>query len=386
MGNKNSHSLAAVSENPNRKVFITFNSYRTVESSFFGTYEVYRFTIRYQRYEWSIDLRFNEIARIDKRLLIDYPSIVTSINRPQKINKILWNHDKNFLDKRATAMCCYLQDILDQPQIFLESKLFRETLRISASSFNPDLGRKGREGYLLKCSGGFNEKYSNRIGDYINLWKWRWIVLTDNAILWYNRPTDKLPTGNLQIDQAFQAVRAGRVITIRTACRKLLLTASTERDAQEWVNELETFYEFSKRKLEQPFVSSYPPRYNTEVKAYTYPRDYFTAVAVALLAAQKEILIASWKNTPTVLLTRPPLPPLRLDQILKHKADQGVKVYILLYKEVEGVGQSNASGPAKQYFESLSKNIRCMRHPNKFYGGSTAVWWSHHEKLVVVDR
>jgi hypothetical protein len=58
----------------------------------------------------------------------------------------------------------------------------------------------------------------------------------------------------------------------------------------------------------------------------------------------------------------------------------------LLYKEVEYVGQGNDSGKAMNYLESLSPNIKCMRHPNKFLGGSTAILWSHHEKLVVVDR
>ena len=122
------------------------------------------------------------------------------------------------------------------------------------------------------------------------------------------------------------------------------------------------------------------------VKVYTTPRDYYSAVAVALLNAQKEILITGWKNSPCVVLTRPPLPTLRLDQILKYKAEQGVKIFILLYKEVEYVGQGNDSGLARAYLTSLHKNIHCIRHPNKFIGGSTAVLWSHHEKTVIVDR
>jgi hypothetical protein len=51
------------------------------------------------------------------------------------------------------------------------------------------------------------------------------------------------------------------------------------------------------------------------------------------------ILLSVFLQSPGVILTRSPLPPLRLDQILKYKAEQGIKVYILLYKEVEYVGQ-----------------------------------------------
>ena len=80
------------------------------------------------------------------------------------------------------------------------------------------------------------------------------------------------------------------------------------------------------------------------------------------------------------------MPPLRLDQILRFKAEQGIKIYILLYKEVELAGQGNDSLKAKTYLEGLSDNIKVLRHPNKLIGGSTAVLWSHHEKLTIVDR
>jgi hypothetical protein len=44
-------------------------------------------------------------------------------------------------------------------------------------------------------------------------------------------------------------------------------------------------------------------------------------------------------------------------------------------------GQGNDSLKAMRYLESLSSvgNVECMRHPNKFLGGSTAILWSHHE-------
>ena len=113
---------------------------------------------------------------------------------------------------------------------------------------------------------------------------------------------------------------------------------------------------------------------------------YFEAIAKAILSAQREIFITSWKNSPMLLLTRPPLPSIRLDHLLKYKADLGVKIYILLYKEVEFAGQGNHSLKALEHLERLSPNIKCIRHPNKLIGGSTAVLWSHHEKLVVIDR
>lgn len=40
----------------------------------------------------------------------------------------------------------------------------------------------------------------------------------------------------------------------------------------------------------------------------------------------------------------------------------------------------------KQLLESFGPNVKVMRHPNKLLGGSTAILWSHHEKLLIVDR
>lgn len=140
------------------------------------------------------------------------------------------------------------------------------------------------------------------------------------------------------------------------------------------------------RRLVSPHFSTFPERINTDVKVYSISKNYFAAVAKAILSAQREIFITSWKNSPSLYLTRPPHPPVRLDQLLKYKADLGVKIYILLYKEVELVGQGNNSQKSMEHLTKLSSNIQCIRHPNKLIGGSTAVLWSHHEKLVIVDR
>jgi hypothetical protein len=77
---------------------------------------------------------------------------------------------------------------------------------------------------------------------------------------------------------------------------------------------------------------------------------------------------------------------IRLDQLLKYKAEQGIKIYILLYKEAKYVGQGNDSRNVMKKLENLSSNIHVIRHPNKFIGGSTTLLWSHNEKMVVIDR
>jgi len=49
-----------------------------------------------------------------------------------------------------------------------------------------------------------------------------------------------------------------------------------------------------------------------------------------------EILSQDWWLTPELYLRRPPAyhPEWRLDRLLKKKAEQGVKIHVIVYKEV----------------------------------------------------
>ncbi len=234
MGNSKSVNTT-IDENPNREVFVIFSHHKQVKSRLIGTYEVFTFNVRYQRYSWEIHIRFNELVAMDRKLLSDHVPYIADMLRPAKQSKVFWTHDERFLQERAKVMTKYLQDICDQKIIFENNKLFRANLNISSISFNPDLGRKGKEGYLIKCSGGYIEKFSRKTGDFFNVWTWRYFVLTENSIAWYASPDDCEPKGTLQIDQNFRFVVVDRVISIYTATRKLVVQAWTKRSADEWV-------------------------------------------------------------------------------------------------------------------------------------------------------
>ncbi|KAG8686746.1 hypothetical protein FRC11_008434 [Ceratobasidium sp. 423] len=75
----------------------------------------------------------------------------------------------------------------------------------------------------------------------------------------------------------------------------------------------------------------------------------------------------------------------RLDRLLKRKAEQGVKIYVIAYKEVPQV-LSISSRHTKDALNALHPNIMCLRHPDHI-GSDSSVWfWSHHEKVIVVDN
>ncbi|POR39491.1 Phospholipase D1 [Tolypocladium paradoxum] len=158
------------------------------------------------------------------------------------------------------------------------------------------------------------------------------------------------------------------------------------------------------------------------VKWYVNGCSYFWAVSDALEQARESIFILGWWLSPEVFLRRPPSKneKYRLDNMLKAAAERGVKVYVIVYKEVKQALNLN-SRHTKDTLEKLHPNISVFRHPDHapdghhlstelgpavndltnrdlakasssaikyLYGsaGDVVLFWAHHEKLVVVDR
>ncbi|CAG8624224.1 10142_t:CDS:10 [Funneliformis mosseae] len=127
-------------------------------------------------------------------------------------------------------------------------------------------------------------------------------------------------------------------------------------------------------------------RENCHVKWYVDGKSYFYAVSEALMAAKEEIFIEDWWLSPELYLRRPPSKNenYRLDRILKAKADEGVKIYVVIYKEMPKALTLN-SRHSKDVLQNLHKeNIMVQRHPD--HGIDGTFFWAHHEKMIVIDR
>ncbi|MCL7042916.1 hypothetical protein MKW94_009624 [Papaver nudicaule] len=96
------------------------------------------------------------------------------------------------------------------------------------------------------------------------------------------------------------------------------------------------------------------------------------------------IYITDWWLCPELYLRRPfnACASSRLDTLLEAKAMQGVKIYILLYKEVPLASKIN-SAVCKRKLLNIHENVSVLRYPDHI---STGIYlWSHHEKLVIID-
>ena len=153
------------------------------------------------------------------------------------------------------------------------------------------------------------------------------------------------------------------------------------------------FIPYSESKHDNRFGSFAPVRNGIQAKWFVDGQDYMSAVADAIQAAKNEIFITDWQLSPHIFMKRQDTGvdslAWRLDKMLFKKADENVSVYILLYWESEKIADMHLES---KFAQSVLKhqNIRVLRHPGWYttflHGYAGTGWWSHHEKVVVVDR
>ncbi|KAK0243927.1 phospholipase D [Armillaria nabsnona] len=135
------------------------------------------------------------------------------------------------------------------------------------------------------------------------------------------------------------------------------------------------------------FSSFAEERAGNFVKWHIDGHDYMWALSELIDNAREAIFILDWWLTPELYLRRPPAdyPEYRLDRLLKRKAEQGVKIYVIVYKEVTQT-MAMSSWHTKHTLDDLHPNINCLRHPDHIGSKDSVQFWSHHEKVVVVDN
>ena len=138
-------------------------------------------------------------------------------------------------------------------------------------------------------------------------------------------------------------------------------------------------------------------KYN-ECQWFIDGKSYFEDLFQKLKEANNSIYITDWWLSPEVFLRRPvnvtqylemvknkiinndqEQNMTRLMDVLNYKAKQGVKIYILIYKESFFLNINSAH--TEDIFNKLNKNIIVTRYPSL-----ETLRWSNHEKLVIIDN
>ncbi|ROW10026.1 hypothetical protein VPNG_06490 [Cytospora leucostoma] len=133
------------------------------------------------------------------------------------------------------------------------------------------------------------------------------------------------------------------------------------------------------------FDSFAPVRNNVFAQWLVDGRDYMWNVSRAISMAKDVIYIHDWWLSPELYMRRPPCisQRWRLDRLLQQKAIEGVKVFIIVYRNVEAAIPID-SEYTKRSLLNLHPNIFVQRSPNQYK--KNQYFYAHHEKICIVDH
>ncbi|XP_020282549.1 phospholipase D1 isoform X2 [Pseudomyrmex gracilis] len=389
---------------------------------------------RHGPFVWTIKKRYKHIQQLHNQLKIYRASL--NIPLPIKSHKERRNSLKNLgtasekkgrrrnalprfpnkpdilvpheqLNQRRKVLEEYLGNLLNI-EIYRRHPDTIDFLDISHLSFIADLGMKGKEGTILKRTGSGSRNRCNfcRLFEYgfcikcnyfctslCGTWHKRHLVVKDTFVAYLN-PQDGRVRSVILMDNGF-GISSGIYSTgsrtgvqIANLSRHIVVKCWTKRKTKEWIE----FIQEVSSKEGKDFIQTNPHNsfapYRSPVSAtwFVDGADYMSAVADALENAKEEIFIADWWLSPEIYMKRPILNGdyWRLDKILQRKAAEGVKVFIMIYKEIEVALGINSYYSKQRLVEQCPENIKVLRHPDHARAG--VFLWAHHEKIVAVDQ
>lgn len=170
---------------------------------------------------------------------------------------------------------------------------------------------------------------------------------------------------------------------ISNSQRKLKLIAKNARVMHQFIVSMERIAAQSVWASRNRFDSFAPLRLNVAAQWLVDGRDYFWNLSRALNMAKNTIYIHDWWVSPELYLRRPGDERYRLDHLLRRKAEEGVKIFVIIYNEVSDKTTPVDSIYTKKTLSNLHPDILVQRSPSHFQTGT--FYWSHHEKLCVID-
>ncbi|KAI8055519.1 hypothetical protein BDF22DRAFT_742098 [Syncephalis plumigaleata] len=340
---------------------------------------IFRIELKYGPLKWVIYRKMMDFVKLHSHLTAKYlqgklavlPSFPGSMDYAWDKLRML-DHEKSaqVAAQRRKAFEDYLLQVMRQLSINVTYEM-AEFLEISALSIAPDQGWKGKEGYL--------EVYHQGKGSASCLkrhWRKRWVVIRDSYIGISKAASDAIPcdvflcdpnfTIQYEEDNSKNPLR-NHVLIFSNHSRKLKIRGGDKRIMHEWLMSAQAL------RKQTRFVERYQHGSFAPIRKHVQASGMLT-----------KVYIEDWWLSPELYLKRPPAThqQYRLDRLLLSKAEQGVKIYIVVYKEV-ALALTINSAYTKTALKSLHPNILVQRHPD--HGTNGTFLWAHHEKMVIVD-
>jgi hypothetical protein len=151
MGNDSS-VISIPPEDQERILHVRFVKHSTLDipTIWLSGVVVFEFSVGFQRYTWKLFKRYKEVYELYSLLSDNFPSIKGTSFPPRQFQ--LWKSlDESALLVRGESIAEYLETIAMFPEI-MKSEIFWDFLEVSRKCFAPELGRKGKAGYLKKVN------------------------------------------------------------------------------------------------------------------------------------------------------------------------------------------------------------------------------------------
>lgn len=174
-------------------------------------------------------------------------------------------------------------------------------------------------------------------------------------------------------------------LKLRNSERKLKLLAKNERQLLQFEDSIKYMKSNTVWSKPHRFGSFAPVRHGVSAQWLVDGRDYFWNVSRAISMAKDVIYIHDWWLSPELYMRRPAAisRKWRLDRLLQRKASEGVKVFVILYRNINSAVPIDSSY-TKFSLLDLHPNVFVQRSPNQFR--QNTFFWAHHEKVCVVDH
>lgn len=315
----------------------------------------------------------------------------------------------NYTDRVRKRVERYLQEVISFVIFRADCNRICRFLELSALGIRlaAEGSYHGKEGRLtIKSSKGVDFRKSWKPKPFLERHKPKWFLVRHSYIACVESPEAlnvydvflvdphfkiEISTGSEEHADEFPAhegkVRHAPVhsLKITNSERVTKLYTTKGRVLRQWDDSIKFMLTNTEWHKPHRFESYAPVRKKVWAQFLVDGQDYFWNVSRAIENARDVIYIHDWWLSPEVYMRRPAAisQDWRLDRLLKRKADQGVKIFVIVYRNVENAIPISSDW-TKQSLINLSPNILIQRSPNQLK--QNTFFWAHHEKILVIDH
>lgn len=331
------------------------------------------------------------------------------INEPDDYNQLLEKRLERYFRLLNLALCL-------RPDANLLIQYYEFSTIGNLLSY--EAGYKGKEGVLVnytkaKKQGWYvSYRTTSAVKEIVQRHTTKWCLIRDSYIMYVADVFSTTPLEVFLVDSKFSYSFSGEdtvsklsgnsnldewdledtkklstklFIKLKNAERELHFICKSELSMKLWVKSIAKMTQNCIWIGQKRFDSFAPIRRNVFAKFLVDGRDYFWSLSEALMKAEDVIYIHDWWLSPELYLRRPASTnqEYRIDRLLDKKAAEGVKIFIIVYRNV-GKTVGTDSLWTKHSFIKLHKNIHIVRSPNQWK--QNTFFWAHHEKFTVIDN